>query len=212
MPLIASRSRSPSRTSSCTPASRNAAIRDPLTGLWNRRHLEVSTVRLFAALGRLELDERRPIAGDPVRSRPLRRLQQAARPHRRRCRPARLRVDPVGPLALERHRRALRRRGIRRHPRRATVDEAQRVADEIRRGARRHAGHGVDGEALRADGLGWMRLAGAGSSRRSRSSSRSRMSPCRWPSAADATRSSPPRTARPTADRGSRPTPPSDVG
>ena len=33
----------------------DAAIRDPLTGLWNRRHLEVSTVRLFAARGRLEL-------------------------------------------------------------------------------------------------------------------------------------------------------------
>ena len=31
----------------------DAAIRDPLTGLWNRRHLEVSTARLFAARGRL---------------------------------------------------------------------------------------------------------------------------------------------------------------
>ena len=40
----------------------DAAIRDPLTGLWNRRHLEVSTARLFAARARLELDERRPIA------------------------------------------------------------------------------------------------------------------------------------------------------
>ncbi|HET9083475.1 MAG TPA: sensor domain-containing diguanylate cyclase, partial [Candidatus Limnocylindrales bacterium] len=40
----------------------DAAIRDPLTGLWNRRHLEVSTARLFAARARLELDDRRPIA------------------------------------------------------------------------------------------------------------------------------------------------------
>lgn len=40
----------------------DAAIRDPLTGLWNRRHLEVATARLFAARARLPLDERRPIA------------------------------------------------------------------------------------------------------------------------------------------------------
>src|SRR4026208_290333 len=40
----------------------DAAIRDLLTGLWNRRHLEVSTARLFAARSRLPLDERRPIA------------------------------------------------------------------------------------------------------------------------------------------------------
>ena len=31
----------------------DAAIRDPLTGLWNRRHLDVSMTRLFAARARL---------------------------------------------------------------------------------------------------------------------------------------------------------------
>ncbi len=39
-----------------------AAIRDPLTGLWNRRQLDVSLTRLFAARDRLGVDERRPIA------------------------------------------------------------------------------------------------------------------------------------------------------
>ncbi len=39
-----------------------AAIRDPLTGLWNRRQLGVSLARLFAARGRMEPESRRPIA------------------------------------------------------------------------------------------------------------------------------------------------------
>ena len=40
----------------------DAAIRDPLTGLWNRRHLEVACTRLFAARARLDPAERHPIA------------------------------------------------------------------------------------------------------------------------------------------------------
>ncbi len=40
----------------------DAAIRDPLTGLWNRRYLEVSTARLFATRARMEPDERNPVA------------------------------------------------------------------------------------------------------------------------------------------------------
>lgn len=39
-----------------------AAIRDPLTGLWNRRHLEVSAGRLFAARARLDPELRHPVA------------------------------------------------------------------------------------------------------------------------------------------------------
>lgn len=39
-----------------------AAIRDPLTGLANRRHLDVSLERLGAARERLPLDERRPLS------------------------------------------------------------------------------------------------------------------------------------------------------
>ena len=44
-----------SPTSSCTRALPMPPVRDPLTGLWNRRHLEVSTARLFAARARLPL-------------------------------------------------------------------------------------------------------------------------------------------------------------
>ena len=40
----------------------DAAIRDPLTGLWNRRHLDVSLARMFAARARLEPDLRHPVA------------------------------------------------------------------------------------------------------------------------------------------------------
>ena len=40
----------------------DAAVRDPLTGLWNRRHLDVSLARLFAARARLDPDLRHPIA------------------------------------------------------------------------------------------------------------------------------------------------------
>ena len=40
----------------------DAAIRDPLTGLWNRRHLDVSLARMFAARARQEPDDRRPVA------------------------------------------------------------------------------------------------------------------------------------------------------
>ena len=40
----------------------DAAVRDPLTGLWNRRHLDVSLARMFAARARLEPDLRHPVA------------------------------------------------------------------------------------------------------------------------------------------------------
>jgi len=40
----------------------DAAVRDPLTGLWNRRHLDVSLERLFAGRDRLDPDLRRPIS------------------------------------------------------------------------------------------------------------------------------------------------------
>jgi diguanylate cyclase (GGDEF)-like protein len=40
----------------------DAAIRDSLTGLFNRRHLDASLERLFASRDRLDLGERRPVA------------------------------------------------------------------------------------------------------------------------------------------------------
>jgi diguanylate cyclase (GGDEF)-like protein len=40
----------------------DAAVRDALTGLWNRRHLDVALERLFAVRARMEPDQRRPVA------------------------------------------------------------------------------------------------------------------------------------------------------
>ncbi len=40
----------------------DAAIRDPLTGLWNRRHLDVSLARLFATRARMEPTMRHAVA------------------------------------------------------------------------------------------------------------------------------------------------------
>ena len=40
----------------------DAAIRDPLTGLFNRRHLDAALERLLAARDRLDAGERRPVA------------------------------------------------------------------------------------------------------------------------------------------------------
>ncbi len=40
----------------------NAAVRDPLTGLFNRRHLDASLARLIAARDRTPPDDRRPLA------------------------------------------------------------------------------------------------------------------------------------------------------
>ncbi len=75
-----------------------ASIRDPLTGLFNRRHLDASVHRFLAARRRLEPEGPSAGRGHPVRSRQLRRVQQAPRPPRRRHGPARLRR--VAPRAL----------------------------------------------------------------------------------------------------------------
>ena len=128
----------------------DAAIRDPLTGLWNRRHLEVSTARLFAARARLPLDERRPIAiilfdldhfgafnkqhghitGDAV-------LRSFGSILARRLRSS----DIVARFGGEEFVAILDG---------ATVEEAHRVADEIRRELESARVTGADGESLRA--------------------------------------------------------------
>lgn len=128
----------------------DAAIRDPLTGLWNRRHLEVSTARLFAARARLPLDERRPIAvilfdldhfgafnkqhghiiGDSV-------LRAFGSILSRRLRSS----DIVARFGGEEFVAILDG---------ATVEEAHRVADEIRRELDGTQVTGADGESLRA--------------------------------------------------------------
>ena len=127
----------------------DAAIRDPLTGLWNRRHLEVSTSRLFAARGRLPLG-RRPIAiilfdldhfgafnkqhghiiGDAV----LRSFGSILSGRLRSS-------DIVARFGGEEFVAILDG---------ATVEEAHRVADEIRRELESTRVTGADGESLRA--------------------------------------------------------------
>jgi len=128
----------------------DAAIRDPLTGLWNRRHLEVSTARLFAARSRLPMDERRPVAiilfdldhfgefnkqhGHIVGDAVLRSFGSILSGRLRSS-------DIVARFGGEEFVAILDG---------ATVEEAQRVADEIRRAIEGTPVTGVDGEALRA--------------------------------------------------------------
>lgn len=62
MPLIASQAALALANVSLHARVADAAIRDPLTGLWNRRHLEVSLERLFAVRARLDPASRHPVA------------------------------------------------------------------------------------------------------------------------------------------------------
>jgi diguanylate cyclase (GGDEF)-like protein len=128
----------------------DAAIRDPLTGLWNRRHLEVSTARLFAARARLPLGERRPIAvilfdldhfgefnkrhGHIVGDAVLRSFGSILAGRLRSS-------DIVARFGGEEFVAILDG---------ATVEEAHRVADEIRRELDGTRVTGADGESLRA--------------------------------------------------------------
>ena len=62
MPLIGSQAALALANVSLHARVADAAIRDPLTGLWNRRHLEVSLERLFAVRSRLDPASRHPVA------------------------------------------------------------------------------------------------------------------------------------------------------
>ncbi len=62
MPLIASQITLALTNAELHAQMADAAVRDPLTGLWNRRHLDVSLARLFAARARFEPEARRPVA------------------------------------------------------------------------------------------------------------------------------------------------------
>jgi len=128
----------------------DAAIRDPLTGLWNRRHLDVSLARLFAARARLEPEMRHPVAvimfdldhfglfnkrhghikGDAV-------LRTFGSILTRRLRSS----DLLARFGGEEFLAVLDG---------ASLDEAQQVADEIRRELEAVVFAGVDGEQLYA--------------------------------------------------------------
>ena len=62
MPLIASHIALALNNVQLHAQMADAAVRDPLTGLWNRRHLDVALARLFAARARFEPELRRPVA------------------------------------------------------------------------------------------------------------------------------------------------------
>jgi diguanylate cyclase (GGDEF)-like protein len=128
----------------------DAAIRDPLTGLWNRRHLEVACTRLFAARARLDPAERHPIAailfdldhfgsfnkayGHTVGDSVLRTFGSILA---RRLRSS----DIVARYGGEEFVAILDG---------ASVDEAQRVADEVRRELEASRVTGSGGEQLQA--------------------------------------------------------------
>lgn len=124
------------------------AVRDPLTGLWNRRQLDVSLAHLFAVRARQEPDARRPVAailfdldefgafnkqhghmtGDAV-------LRTFAGILTRRLRSS----DLVARYGGEEFIAVLDG---------ASLDEARRVADEIRRDLQAAALTGTQGETL----------------------------------------------------------------
>jgi diguanylate cyclase (GGDEF)-like protein len=128
----------------------DAAIRDPLTGLWNRRHLEVACTRLFAARARFDPAERHPIAailfdldhfgsfnkryGHTVGDAVLRTFGSILA---RRLRSS----DIVARYGGEEFVAILDG---------ASVDEAQRVADEVRRELEASRVTGSGGEQLQA--------------------------------------------------------------
>ena len=128
----------------------DAAIRDPLTGLWNRRHLEVASARLFASRARFDPEERHPVAailfdldhfgsfnkryGHMVGDAVLRTFGSILT---RRLRSS----DIVARYGGEEFVAILDG---------ASVDEAQRVADEIRRELETARVTGSGGEELKA--------------------------------------------------------------
>jgi diguanylate cyclase (GGDEF)-like protein len=62
LPLIASQAALAISNARLHDAAMEASIRDPLTGLFNRRHLDASLARLSAARARLAPADRRPVA------------------------------------------------------------------------------------------------------------------------------------------------------
>ena len=143
---------------------------------------------MIAARRRLNLGDRQPLVGHPVRPRRVRGLQQAPRPPDRRRRPARVQQAPARALPGQRPGRPLWRRGVRGGPRRH--ESRRRVPDRRggSNGVRRADGPGLLGPAALGDRLGRLRRARAGATAWP-SCWAPATSAWRWPRAPVATRS-----------------------
>lgn len=148
MPLIGSQAALALTNVSLHARVADAAIRDPLTGLWNRRHLEVSLERLFAVRGRLDPVSRHPVAAIMF---DLDHFGRFNKRHGHLVGDAILRA--FGEILTGRLRSSdiVARFGGEEFVAildGATVDEAQRVADEIRRALEAVRITGADGSQL----------------------------------------------------------------
>ena len=150
MPLIASQITLALNNVELHARMADAAVRDPLTGLWNRRHLDVSLARLFAARARFDPELRRPVAAILF---DLDRFGLFNKRHGHQTGDAVLRAfgsiltrrlrssDLVARFGGEEFLAVLDG---------ASLDEAHRVADEIRRELETIMIPGADGEELHA--------------------------------------------------------------
>ena len=93
-------------------ALHSQSIKDPLTGLYNRRYLDRDAGTRNPARHPRRATSRHPHA----RPRPLQEVQRYLRPRRGRYRVARNRGVPYQEHPRRRYRLPLRRRGVRRHP------------------------------------------------------------------------------------------------
>lgn len=150
MPLVASQVALALTNVSLHQRVADAAIRDPLTGLWNRRHLEVALDRLFAARERHDPEQRHPVAAIMF---DLDHFGLFNKRHGHQVGDGVLRA--FGAILSSRLRSSdiVARYGGEEFVAildGATVAEAQRVAEEIRRSLEAERIPGVDGAELRA--------------------------------------------------------------
>jgi diguanylate cyclase (GGDEF)-like protein len=150
MPLIASQITLALNNVELHAQMADAAVRDPLTGLWNRRHLDVALARLFATRARFDPELRRPVAAILF---DLDLFGQFNKRHGHQTGDAVLRAfgsiltrrlrssDLVARFGGEEFLAVLDG---------ASLDEAQRVAEEIRRELETITIPGSDGEDLHA--------------------------------------------------------------
>ena len=150
MPLIASQITLALNNVELHAQMADAAIRDPLTGLWNRRHLDVALNRLFATRARFDPELRRPVAAIMF---DLDLFGQFNKRHGHQTGDAVLRA--FGAILTRRLRSSdlVARFGGEEFLAildGASLDEAQRVAEEIRHELELIAIPGSDGEELHA--------------------------------------------------------------